>query len=304
MTLDFGLLIHSTPRGGTVPAMLATNEKLLARAIEHNFSAWFVDHFQFGDGPLLECLAMLAHTAGRFPTLRTGTLVLGQGYRNPALTAKIASTLQFLTGGRFTLGIGAGWKEDEYRSYGYPYPPAKQRIAELEEAIQIIRALWMDAPASFSGDYYSVTNAYNEPRPDPAPILMIGGAGEQHTLRVVAKYADWWNADYYTPDDYAHKLDVLHGYCREIGRDHATLTPTYYAGVSLSYNPAEIIARPPIQYRPNMYTLHGTPDEVTAQMEQFAAIGVQLMQLNFLDYPRTTGMDLFFSEVFPRFKGK
>jgi alkanesulfonate monooxygenase SsuD/methylene tetrahydromethanopterin reductase-like flavin-dependent oxidoreductase (luciferase family) len=247
---------------------------------------------------------MLAHTAGRYPTLRSGTLVVGQSYRNPALTAKIASTLQFLTGGRFILGIGAGWKEDEYRAYGYPYPPAKVRIAQLDEAIRIIKALWGPGPVSFAGEHYSVAGAYNEPRADPPPILMIGGGGERRTLRVVAEHADWWNADYYTASDYGRKLEVLRGYCRELGRDPDAIVPTYYAGISISHDPSRVIRRPPISYRPDeMFVLHGNPDEVSAQIEAFAALGVRHIQLNFLDFPRTEGIDLFFSEVLPRFQG-
>ncbi|CAA9558646.1 MAG: hypothetical protein AVDCRST_MAG18-889 [uncultured Thermomicrobiales bacterium] len=301
--LEFGLLIHPTPRGGTVPAMLATNERLLAEAVAHDLPVWFIDHFQFDSQPLLECFAMLAHTVGRYPTLRSGTLVAGQSYRNPALTAKIASTLQFLTGGRFILGIGAGWKEDEYHAYGYPYPSAKVRIEQLEDAVRIIKGLWGSGPVSFAGEHYRVMDAYNEPRADPAPTLMIGGGGERRTLRVVAEHADWWNADYYTVSDYGRKLERLRGYCRELGRDEDAVVPTYYAGISVSHDPSRVIRRPPLSYRPDeMFVLHGNPDEVSAQIAQFAALGVRQIQLNFLDFPRTDGIDLFFSEVFPRFQ--
>lgn len=121
--LDFGLVLRVTARGGTLMEMAAMNDRILAACAAHDLSAWVVDHLQFDDIPLMECLALLAHSAGRAPGVRFGTLVLGQGYRNPALTAKIAATLQFLTGGRFVLGIGAGWKEDKYRAYGYPTRP-------------------------------------------------------------------------------------------------------------------------------------------------------------------------------------
>lgn len=301
--LDFGLIIHPTPRGGTIEAMLQTDEYLLNKAVEHNFSVWMIDHFQFGEQPLLECFATLAHLLGRYPTLRSGTLVVGQGYRNPALTAKIAATLQFLTEGKFILGIGAGWKEDEFRAYGYPYPSAKTRIAQLDEALRIIKGMWGPGPFSFTGEHYQVTEAFNEPRPEPAPILMVGGGGEQRTLRVVAEHADWWNADYYTVSDYGRKLERLRGYCREIGRDADAILPTYYAGVSISHDPSKVIRQPPIRYRNDeMFVLHGSPDEVTKQIEAFRALGVGHMQLNFLDFPRTEGAELFFNEVLPRFR--
>src|SRR5579862_6033157 len=149
--LDFGLVMRVSSRGGSLAEMVAMNDKILAACTEYGLTAWVVDHFQFDDIPLLECLSLLAHSAGRTPGVRFGTLVLGQGFRNPAVTAKIAASLQFLTGGRFILGIGAGWKEDEYRAYGYPYPPTSVRIAQLEEAVQNIRALWTTAPATVAG---------------------------------------------------------------------------------------------------------------------------------------------------------
>lgn len=301
-TLDFGLVLRVTARGGTLADMTAMNDKILAACAEHDLSAWVVDHLQFDDIPLMECFSLLAHSAGRAPGVRFGTLVLGQSFRNPALTAKIAATLQFLTGGKFILGIGAGWKEDEYRAYGYPYPPASVRIAQLDEAVQIVRALWTESPATFTGTHYSVTAAYGEPRPDPAPVLMIGGAGEQRTLRVVARHADWWNADYYSPTEYARKLAVLHDHCRVIGRDPETIVPTYFATVSLSRDPNAVVRNLPFSHRGELYLLNGTPDDVTRKLAEFAALGVQHVQLSFMDFPNPEGLDLFLSNVLPRFR--
>src|SRR4029077_9575482 len=129
---------------------------LLAAATRHDLSCWVIDHFQFDNQTILECFAFLAWHAGRYPGLRWGNLVLGQGYPTPALTAKIAASLQFLTGGRFILGIGAGWKEDEYHSYGSPFPPARVRIEQLDEAVQIIKAMWQGGPATFTGQHYQI----------------------------------------------------------------------------------------------------------------------------------------------------
>jgi alkanesulfonate monooxygenase SsuD/methylene tetrahydromethanopterin reductase-like flavin-dependent oxidoreductase (luciferase family) len=299
--LDFGLVMRVSARGGSVADMVAMNDRILAACAEHDLSAWVVDHFQFDDIPLMECLALLAHSAGRTPGVRFGTLVLGQGFRNPALVAKIAATLQFLTGGKFILGIGAGWKEDEHRAYGYPYPPPAVRIAQLDEAVRIIRAMWTDSPASWSGQHYAVAEAYCAPRPDPAPVLMIGGAGEQRTLRVVAQHADWWNADYYSPAEYARKLSVLHGHCRAIGRDPATIVPTYYATVSLTRAPHAVAATLPLSHRGDLYVVTGDPDAVSEQLAAFSALGVQHVQLSFTDFPRADGLALFLSEVLPRF---
>src|SRR5205807_3013054 len=144
--LDFGVTIRPTTHGGTMAEMAQANARILAAAREHDLSCWVIDHFQFDQEPIFECFAFLAYHAGQVPGLRWGTLVLGQGYRNPALTAKIAATLQFLTGGRFILGLGAGDSEVEHRAYGYPFPPARVRVSQLEEAATIIRALWRGGP--------------------------------------------------------------------------------------------------------------------------------------------------------------
>jgi alkanesulfonate monooxygenase SsuD/methylene tetrahydromethanopterin reductase-like flavin-dependent oxidoreductase (luciferase family) len=300
--LDFGLVLRAAARGGSLANVMAMNEKILAACVEHDLSAWVVDHLQFDDAPLLECFALLAHAAGRALGVRLGTLVLGQGARNPALVAKIAATLQVLTGGKFILGIGAGWKEDEYRAYGYPFPPAAVRIAQLAEAVQVIRALWTDAPATWSGRYYTVAAAYCAPRPDPAPVLMIGGVGERRTLRVVAQHADWWNADYLSPAAYGRTLAVLHDHCRAIGRDPACIVPTYYASVTLARDPAAVARTLPLSYRGRLHLLVGDPPAVAQELAEFAALGVQHVQLMFNDFPRPDGLDLFLSEVLPRFQ--
>jgi len=231
---------------------------------------------------------------------RGKVVVVGVG-KSGHIGAKIAATLQFLTGGRYILGIGAGWKEDEYRAYGYSFPPARERIGQLEDAVRICKLLWTGGPVSYEGEHYRITDAYCVPAPEPPPAIMIGGAGEQRTLRVVAQHADWWNADYYSPAEYARKLGILHDHCRAVGRDPSAIVPTCYMGISVSNDPAKLIRQPPVVSRPDMYVISGNPDEVTAQIKEFAAIGVRHMQLNFLDYPNTDGLELFLSAVLPRF---
>jgi alkanesulfonate monooxygenase SsuD/methylene tetrahydromethanopterin reductase-like flavin-dependent oxidoreductase (luciferase family) len=302
MRLDFGLTIRPSPQGGTLAEMQEANERLLEVAREHDLSCWVIDHFQFEGMPILECLAFLAYQAGRVPGLRWGTLVLGQAYRNPALTAKIGATLQLLTGGRFILGLGAGDAEAEHRAYGYTFPPAAERITQLDEAAHIIRALWTGGPATFRGRYYHVEEATCLPRPEPRPLLMIGGGGERRTLRVVAQHADWWNCDYYSPSEYRHKLDVLYDHCRAIGRDPATVVPTCYVNVTVSRDPAKLVRTRSMTGRGAVHVMSGDADEVTVQMEDFARAGVRLLQLNFLDYPHTHSLELFVAEVLPRFE--
>jgi alkanesulfonate monooxygenase SsuD/methylene tetrahydromethanopterin reductase-like flavin-dependent oxidoreductase (luciferase family) len=117
------------------------------------------------------------------------------------------------------LGIGAGWHAEEYRAYGWPFPPAQTRIAQLAEAIALIRALWAQSPASYEGEHYQVADAYCEPQPSPAPPIMVGGAGERYLLRVVAEQADWWNYGFSDLATYAHKQSVLRAHCEAVGRD-------------------------------------------------------------------------------------
>ena len=193
------------------------------------------------------------------PGLRWGTLVLGQGYRNPALTAKMAATIQFLTGGRFILGLGAGDAEAEHHAYGYPFPAGRVRVEQLDEAATIIRALWQGGPATFTGAHYQIADAYCMPKPAPPPVLMIGGGGERRTLRVVATHADWWNADYYTPAEYARKLGVLHDHCHAIGRDPAAIVPTCYMGISLSRDESRLIRRRSMGHRGEVHVVSGDP---------------------------------------------
>jgi alkanesulfonate monooxygenase SsuD/methylene tetrahydromethanopterin reductase-like flavin-dependent oxidoreductase (luciferase family) len=256
--------------------------------------------WQSNDTPYLECLTSIAYFAGAYPTLKFGASVLCQSYRNPGLLAKMAANLQLVTRGRFLFGIGAGWMESEYRAYNYDFPPPSVRIAQLEEAIQLVRRLWSEAPASFAGTYYKVDNAYCEPRPDPMPPLLIGGGGEQRTLRLVAKYADWWNLPGGTAADYAHKLDVLRQHCVVVGRDYGSIVKTWSAeAIAVAGTEAEaqrIASASPY----SNHAIVGTPAQVAEQLRAFVELGVEYFIVRLLDFPSTTGIELFVREVMPR----
>ena len=135
---------------------------------------WVNDHMQFGDAPVMESWTRLTYLAALFPHLRVAHVVLGQGYRNPALLAKMGATLQYLTGGRFILGIGAGWHEEEYRAYGYGYPSPGRAWRNSARRCRSIRAMWTESPATFHGEHYTIEKAYCEPRPDPIPPILVG----------------------------------------------------------------------------------------------------------------------------------
>ncbi len=267
-------------------------------------SVWVPDHFHppiegsSNEVDVLECMTTIAYLAGIFPDFDFGSIVLGQSYRNPALLAKMGATLQSLTGGRFILGIGAGWKEDEYLAYRYDFPKASVRIAQLEETVQIIQKMWTETPASFEGTYYHIRDAYCEPKPTPRPPIMIGGGGEQLTLRVVAKWADWWNYISGDQDTYAHKLAILRTHCENVGRNYDEIVKTWAQVVVLTETEAEaerIAVDSPM-------AMVGTPPQIVEQLQPFVEMGIEHFMFLFGDFPDTTGLSMFSEEVIPKLR--
>ncbi|MDQ2806033.1 MAG: LLM class F420-dependent oxidoreductase [Chloroflexota bacterium] len=192
-------------------------------------SIWVYDHFHTVPTPELEtnfeCWTITAGLARDTTRIRIGQMVTCNGYRPPALLAKIASTVDVMSHGRLDFGIGAGWYEHEYKAYGYDYPDGPERLRMLDEALQVIHALWKDDYATFEGKYYQLHGAINEPKgaQKPHPPLWIGGAGEKVTLKLVAKYGDACNISGIDAETYRHKFEVLHGHCQTLGRDPATI---------------------------------------------------------------------------------
>lgn len=279
-------------------------------AVHESFdSAWVYDHFHAppffddDDYPRLEAWTTTAYLARAFPNLYFGNMVLGQSYRNPALLAKMAATLQALTDGKVVLSIGAGWMESEYHAYGYDYPKASVRIAQLEEAVQIIRLMWTEKRATFAGDHYQVKDALCEPKPNPVPPIMIGGNGEKRTLRVVARHADWWNGVGLDAAGMAHKLAVLRSHCEAEGRDYDEITKTFMGILSIAEteDEAKRIARE--SPRADKMNFVGTPTQVTEQMQAYVDLGVSHFMIDFTDFPDSAGARLFADEVIPALRG-
>jgi alkanesulfonate monooxygenase SsuD/methylene tetrahydromethanopterin reductase-like flavin-dependent oxidoreductase (luciferase family) len=305
--LKFGWHMHSFPvDGSSGPAFLEQIQQTLDHVHPYFDSVWVDDHlmpwanWQANDTPYLECLTTLTYFAAAYPNLNFGASVLCQSYRNPGLLAKTAATLQLLTRGRLIFGIGAGWMEEEYQAYNYDFPKPSVRIAQLEEAVQVVKKLWTEAPASFEGVYYRLENAYCEPRPNPIPPLLIGGGGEQLTLRVVAKYADWWNCTGGTPETYAHKLEVLRRHCAAVGRDYNQIVKTWSAeALAVAETEAEaqrIAAASPYKNSP----IIGTPSQVVDQLQRFVELGVEHFIVRVIDFPALEGIELFVQEVIPQ----
>jgi alkanesulfonate monooxygenase SsuD/methylene tetrahydromethanopterin reductase-like flavin-dependent oxidoreductase (luciferase family) len=272
-------------------------------------AAWVADHFFPWMGrldqtlPTPEALTSISFLAGRYSSLTFGSIVLSQSYRPPALLAKMAASLQELSGGRFILGIGAGWKENEYRSYGYEYPPAGMRLDQLEEAVQVIRKMWTEDRPVFEGKYYRIRDAYCQPRPDPAPTLMIGGGGRKKTLRIAAQYADWWNFPGGSLANYQELLEVLRSHCQAVGRDYNQIVKSWATdcvAVALTHSEAIRMAEAS-PFHSSEGTLAGTPDEIVNQIRRFVNLGVTHFMFRFADFPSTSSAELFIKEVIPQF---
>ncbi len=192
-------------------------------------SVWVFDHFQTEPDPTdeltFESFTTLAALAASTERVRLGQVVICTAFRNPALTAKMIGTLDVISGGRMELGIGAGWKEDEWRAYGYGFPDTKTRLATLADHLEVITRMLAPGHATFAGTYASVTNAINVPRglQQPRVPVMVGGNGPKVTWRLAARYADELNLDWLTPDEIRDALPVIASRCEEIGRDPVTL---------------------------------------------------------------------------------
>lgn len=171
------------------------------------------------EDPMLEGYTTLGYLAAVTSRIELGLLVTGVTYRNPALLAKTVATLDELSDGRAFLGIGAAWFEEEHTNFNVPFPPLRERLERVEEAVQLCQQMWSNDDGAFRGTHYSVERTICSPRPPrPVPIL-IGGSGEKVTLRLVAKYADACNLYLTSPDEVSRKLDVLRGHCDAIGRN-------------------------------------------------------------------------------------
>jgi len=264
-------------------------------------SLWTSDHLNYATEFRVECWTLLTWIASRYPGPRLGTVVLCNSFRNPALMAKMAASIQELSAGRLIMGYGAGWHEGEHRSYGYEFPTAGRRIAMFEEGVKIMKAMWTQSPASFNGKYYHVDEVHSEPRPDPLPVLMLGGSGERKTLRVVAEHADWWNITMAPRDVLLHKLDVLRKHCEAVGRDYddmrKTLAPRFY----IHKDHAKALEMAGDKLGGSAPVIAGDPVAVREKLMELVELGFDYSIATFPQFQELDDMKLFVDQVLPHF---
>jgi F420-dependent oxidoreductase-like protein len=280
----FGLHMPLYTFPGTPPERLFDKVVAQARTAEGaGFSLLTVmDHlYQIGgvgavDEPMLESWSVLSALARETSKIRLGTLVSGVTYRNPALVAKMATTLDVISGGRAVMGLGAAWNEHEHDGYGYEFPSVKGRMDRLDEALTIIRAMFTEERPSFSGAHYRIEDVLNVPRPiqPSGPRIMVGGGGEQRTLRIAAKHADmthWFPLGFETLQ---RKTDLLNRYCEEIGRDPSTIERTMATPVVVATNPADaeaFLQRVPVERRAHLVI--GPPEKAAEGLRPYLDAG-------------------------------
>ncbi len=297
-TVEFGLSLPAGPPKGNLNRFLGDIDALLPELKAHFSGLWMTDHFFWGDAPTYEAWTVLSFLAARYPQFTIGPIVLGQSYRNPALLAKMASTLQELCQGRFIMGIGAGWKEDEYHAYGYPYPRPRIRIEQLHDTLEILSQMWSKpGEVTYAGKHYQVTNAYCEPKPDPVPAIVVGGGGLK-TMRLAAQYADWWNIPDTGYDRYVEKLTVLKQHCADIGRDPSTLRYTWFGRLAVAKTIEEAEALSQGKWR-SLNAFCGTPEQVISEMLRFVDLGVDYFIVEPLGISKPDIRDMIFNEVLP-----
>ncbi|WP_067895746.1 LLM class F420-dependent oxidoreductase [Nocardia vaccinii] len=321
--MRFGIFI---PQGwrldlvGIEPAAQWTVMRDLARRADANDdweSLWVFDHFHTVPVPTTEATheawTLMSAFAASTERIRLGQMCTAMSYRNPAYLAKVAATVDIISGGRVEMGIGAGWYEHEWRAYGYGFPTAGERLARLDEGVQIFRQAWSTGEATLDGKHYQVDGAIVRPLPlqEGGIPLWIAGGGEKVTLRIAAKYAQYTN---FSGEDFARKSELLRGHCAEVGTDFDAIVRSANTTVVTGATEAEIQDRlttlhtrlAPVLGKEaadswiDRAITHGTPDQITEKLSALRDLGLGYAIVNFPEAAYdTSGVELFEREVIP-----
>lgn len=309
--MQFGLQINpyfpgptENPWDSVVPVAQAADESALD-------SLWVYDHFLYEGGypghpdsePVMECFTVLGAIAAVTRRIRLGQLVLGVPYRNPAMTAKMATTLDLISHGRSILGLGAGWHQREHEAYGWgPFEEAPVRMKRLEEAIRVVLALWTERPASFEGAFYRLDNVAENPAPiqQPHPPIMVGGSGEKVTLRLVAQYAQLCNVSGDT-ETAGRLFGILREHCDRVGRPYEQVTRSIYTTVIVGRDDAEVKAKQERlgRFIPRRGALIGTPEQLIDAFGEYARVGCQYVVFRTPDWIDVEPVRMFAERVMP-----
>ena len=247
----------------------------IAAAERYGFASYYLgDHFYVGDQlDSLEPYLLFAMAARETKSIRFGPVVTPVMFRPPSNLGRLAAQLDLLSGGRFVLGLGVGWNAAEHATYGVNYPSLGERFDRLEEAIEVMRAMWGEGPASFAGRYYQLTDAQTLPKPAAGrPPILIGGTGEKRTLLAVAKYAAEWNSVDLTPEAFRHKNEVLAAHCAAVGRDPADVRRSMTTIGFVGATDADVEAATLTQMRRTPPPGNPTPADYRAALSDAGAI--------------------------------
>jgi F420-dependent oxidoreductase-like protein len=267
------------------------------------------DHLMLNKMPILECWTTLSALSSATKTVRLGTMVTCNSFRNPALLAKMAATIDNISDGRLELAIGAGVQKNEHNAYGFPFPPTKARIERLNEAVEIIKKMWTEEKASYNGKHYTIKDSVCEPKPVQKPHLpiTIGGGGEKLTLQVTARHADRHDWGYIpSVEEYKRKLKVLEKHCAAVGRNFNEIEKSCWpAGQIFIGEDRKELKKKILQLIPKGVSLKdfmrtsfvGTPEDFIKQLQQYLNLGVTHFMLFFGDLPDITGLRFFAEKV-------
>lgn len=276
-------------------------------------SLWAIDHLVGVPDPsidIFEGWTTVAALASATERIRLGHQVLCVGFRHPSLLAKMAATLDHASKGRFTLGLGAGWHEEEFKAYGRSFPSIGTRLHQLDEALALIKKLWTEEPVSYFGEHFHVEDAHCRPRPlqDPHPPILVGGSGEKVLLRIVAEHADIWNNMGWAHSLLPHKIDVLHKHCEKLKRDpdEIEISQQLLAAIGETETEAKVATERVTGELPFLSSgddliIAGRPEQCVERVQKTIDMGVSTLILSFGRRPSIESLELFASEVMSKF---
>jgi len=303
--------------GATLPQIKRSWQETRAAALEFEAlgfdSLWLNDHLYgipMPTIPILEAWTTLSAVGAITTKPEIGLLVSPPGFRNPALHAKMAATLDHITAGRAIVGLGAGWFVQEFEGYGFAFPPARQRLAQLAEAITIMKRMWTEDAPTFAGEHFRIESVICQPRPTRRPPILIGGGGEKVLLRIAAQHADIWNNLAVNQGALPAKIEVLRRHCGDVGRDFDSITLSQQTLVVIGEDEKDGLEK--MQKAVGLYGGHlgnierdgiwGSPRQVIERIERHIRLGVRHFVIEFFGRDTRDPAKLFARTVMPAFQ--